>query len=86
MLFYWLIVGADFKEDDKRVILKNYIELFVTISMLVVGLRNTIKEVKRECKNLKASVRELISNNIFVQLDKIIVYNYLLIVCSPPLG
>ena len=34
VLFYWLIVGADFEEDDERVhteLLKRIIELFVTI-------------------------------------------------------
>jgi len=34
VLFYWLIVGADFEEDDERVhaeLLKKIIELFVTI-------------------------------------------------------
>ena len=61
--FYWLIVGADFEEDNETVhskLLKRIVELFVTMRdfpMLVHGYGSTSKELKSAPKNLRAFVR-----------------------------
>ena len=63
VLFYWLIVGADFEEDDQRVhneLLRKRIELFLTVrgfSYASALLEKYEQKQTKEIKNLNRFVK-----------------------------
>ena len=66
VLFYWLIVGADFEEDDERVhteLLRRIIELFVTIRgfSYASGWLEKYKQISKKGTQKSKSLRKRIN-------------------------